>query len=163
MNEVQEARFKEHNRIHAAGKVTRLQVNPKGADLRELINGTLKSFKAGEVFDHPAPLRVAQLLEIQPPLVFLSNLPTEAEKVTSENEDKVAVDLAMDELREKAKKIILGRKEKLGKLDKMLRGMTKDVLQAEADKRGLKELGDNLEIVIAAILADEKVKLEQAD
>lgn len=157
-------RKKDIEAIHAPGKPTRVKVNPLGATLDEefLVNGALqfRRFKAGEVFDHPAPARVKTLIELG--LVKPTDEKTKAELAAEKNEDEVAVSMVMDDMREKAKKIVLFRKEKMGKLDKILRGMTPDVLKAEAEKRGIvlsKEA--NSEAVIKLVMADEESKLKE--
>jgi hypothetical protein len=159
MTTASETRFKEMQELHAPGKATRVQVLPNGPNLQEHINGSMKAFKAGEVFDHPAPKRAKQLIEIG--LVRASDLPTPAELNAQKIEDEAAVDIVSQELREKAKMIVKGRKEKLDKFDKMIRRMKPDVLEAELKKRGMKEI-PNAEEAYAALLADEEADIKKA-
>lgn len=47
----------------------KLVVNPKGANLSEVINGVMKDMQAGEVFE-VSEERGARLLSIEPSIVF---------------------------------------------------------------------------------------------
>ncbi len=158
----QEERKAAHDKLHATGKQpVRLKVIPGGADLRESINGTLTQFAAGEVFDHPAPERAKQLLAIHPPIVMVTTEPTKAEAALRKEEDEAAIDLVSAELREKAKKIVLARREKLAGIDKMLRGMKPDAFLAELEKRGMKGFNGDTDAAIQTILDNEKANLEK--
>ena len=152
-----ESRLKDLEKLHAKGKITRVKVNTKGGDLKEIINGTWKTFKAGEVFEHPAPARVEQLMELG--LVQLTSEKTNAEKASEKAEDDEAIKAIMEEQREKAKKILADRKGKLDKLEATLRKMTPDVLAKELKERKL-EAGPSVEDQIKVILAAELEELK---
>ena len=146
----------------------RLQVSPEGADFRESINGSDRTFKAGEVFIHPNPAdkatgrtRVQQLLEIAPCPVLLTDLPTAAEKAVQVDEDAVAESLAMEELRAKAKKIVAERKAKMDALEAKLRKLPADALAAEVKKQGV-TAGPSVDEQIKALLDKALAELKAA-
>ena len=140
---------------HPKGEKTRLQVMPEGPNLIEVIDGQAVHLKPGEVFLHPAPARVKQLLDIQPPLVRLSDLPTAAEAAKAKDEDEVAVSMVADELRAKAAKVVAARKAHLEKVEKSLRSMNAETLDAEVEKRKVKPANGTIDAKVQAILADE--------
>ena len=158
MPTIQETRIAEHKALHAPGKLTRLKVITK-ADFKELINGSPRIFTPGQVFDHPAPARAKQLLEIGG-LVELTTEQTEEEKAKAVKTKAVMLDLAEKKLKDQAVKkveeILAGMEKLKGALEKM----PLDVLKAEAEKRGLKGLPENPDAVKTAILEDEQAKLE---
>ena len=139
--------------LHAPGKLTRLQVTPNGADLREAINGSTRILRSGEVFDHPAPKRAAQLVDLG--LVRPTTLKTSAELALEKDEEAAMVDLVADQFKERAKKVIADRKIKLDKLQASLDKMTPEIVLAEAKKRELKVDGLPTGEVVKAIMADE--------
>lgn len=147
----------------------KLQVSPDGADFRELINGSDRTFKAGAVFIHPNPTdkasgrtRVEQLLEIHPCPVLLTDLPTEKEKASQADEDAVAETLAMEELRAKARKIVADRKAKMDALEAKLRKLPADALAAEVKKQGIKDAGPTVDEQIKALLDKALAELKAA-
>lgn len=155
-----ETRQAELKELHAPGKPTRLKVI--GSNFNELINGQRKQFKEGDVFEHPAPARVKQLLEIQPPIVKITTESTEKEKASAKAEEETAVDMVMQEMREKAKKIVLDRSAKLDKFKKAIEKMTPEVLKAEAVKRGIKDPPVNPDDLVRVLLDDEAEQLKKA-
>ncbi len=147
----------------------KLQVNPEGADFRELINGSDRTFKAGSVFIHPNPTdkatgrtRVEQLLEIHPRPVLLTDLPTETEKASRADEDAAAEALVLEEMRAKAKKIVTERKAKMDALEAKLRKLPADALAAEVKKQGIKDAGPTADEQIKALLDKALAELKAA-
>ncbi len=154
MSTASDRRDKENAELHTPGKPTRLKVGV--SHIREVINGQMIEKKAGTVFDHPAPKRAQQLIDAG--LVTKTDAPTAEEVKDKKMEDEVALDLIGQELKEKSKKILKERKEKIAALTKTLEGMKADVLAVEAKKRGIESKdGDDL---VKLILANEEAKLK---
>ena len=162
-----EQRDAEFKRLHAPGKPTRLQVKPDGASFTEWIDGVPVHFSAGDVFLHPAPARVEQLLAMHPCPVRKTTLPTNTElakkKAEDEELERLMKSKAKKDLQAEAEKILKARKEKLEALGKKLHDMKDDVLQAEAKKRNLNDLPENKEAIVEAILANEEEELKKGE
>lgn len=146
--------------LHAPGTPVRLQVMENGATLVELIGGVRRHFQPGEVFDHPAPARAKQLLELSPAIVRKSNLPTKAELAKKASVEATARKLMQDKLVKEAEAKAKEIQEKLDKVEAQLRKMTPEVLKAEVGKRGLKDVAENVEAMVEAVLNDEKARME---
>ena len=160
MPTIQESRMEAHKALHAEGKPSRLKVISK-ADFKETISGVPRVFSSGEVFDHPAPARVKQLLEIGG-LVERTDEPTGAEKAKALKTKEVMMDLAEKKLKADAEKKVQALLDALGGLKSKLEKMPLDVLKSEADKRGLSKVANNADALMTAIMEDEQAKLEAA-
>lgn len=159
------SRKEEMDKMHAPhpkGEKTRLQVMPDGPNLQETIDGQFRTLKAGTVFLHPAPARVKWLLELVPPPVRPTNLPTAEEAAQAQAEDEVAVDLVADEIRAKAKKVVEARKAALAKFEKGLRAMNAETLDAEVEKRKVTPVNGTMDAKVQAILDDELATMKAA-
>ena len=165
VNEKADKRRAELEALHADGEPVRLQVNPNGPNLIEKIHGQDKHFSPGEVFEHPAPRRAAQLLAMRhangTPVVIATKLLTKAEEAKKAAITKEAIDRVVEQERAKATKILQERQAKLDKLEAALRKMPAEALAKELETRKL-TAAENLDAKINAILADEKAKLETA-
>lgn len=157
-----EARQKENDELHAPGKTpTRLRVKQNGADLKETIDRVNRHFKAGEVFLHPAPKRAQQLIDAG--LVEKTDLPTAAETASIKEETESMVEILAEEFKEKAKKALANRKARLESLETGLRKMTAEIRKAELAKRELKDVADNEDAQVKAILEHELVKIKEGE
>ena len=162
MGTIQEKRIEDLKTLHALGKEpVRLQVLPDGPDLREVINGERRHFAAGTVFDHPAPARAEQLLAIRPQIVRRTNAPTAAEqraKTALKTEvDKLTVN---KEVLAQAEKILAQRALRLQTLEDRLRKMNAETLQAEVERRNLRDVAENQDSRLKAIMDDERARIE---
>lgn len=162
MSTVQEDRKRAYDELHAPGKEPiRLKVRAGGADLKEVIRGVARVLPAGEVFDHWAPKRVEQLLEIG--LVERTKDRTKQELAAQKAVQDQAVSMLADEFREKAQRILKARGERMAKAEQGLRKMTPEILAAECKARALKDLAENDEAKIQACLADELEKIKASE
>lgn len=155
-------------------KGTRLKVNPKGGVLHEEVGHTLDekkrrvggrflSLKPGQVFIHPDAARAKFLLGLRPEVVFETSELTEEEKAAASDTSKAAARLMDKDLMKRAKEQMEAITKKVSDLSVDLRKKAPKDLEAEIQKRGLTvEGGNNPEAMVAAILEDEKKKLEDA-
>lgn len=162
MNKSLEARQKENEELHAPGKTpVRLRVHAGGANLKEPIKGVTKIFKAGQVFLHPAPKRAQQLIDAG--VCEVTTAPTEAELTQVKEETESMVEMLAEEFKEKAKKALASRKARLEALEVGLRKMTPEILKAELAKRELKDVADNTDAQVKAILENELAKIKDGE
>ena len=154
-----EAREKEEAEFNAPGKPVRLKAPAGGPDIKVIIDGTKRLIPAGTVFLLGQPKRAKQLIELG--LAHETTEPTAEEKAKSAAEDEVATDLVMAEMRARAGKIVAERKEKRAKFEAVIRKMNAETLDAELEKRGLKNVLPNTEAKVSAIVADELAKVSE--
>ena len=154
-----EAREKEEAEFNAPGKPVRLKAPAGGPDIKVIIDGTKRLIPAGTVFVLGQPKRARQLIELG--LAHETTEPTAEEKAKAAAEDEVATDLVMAEMRAKAGKIVAERKEKRAKFEAVIRKMNAETLDAELEKRGLKNVLPNTEAKVSAIVADELAKVSE--
>jgi len=154
-----EAREKEEAEFNAPGKPVRLKAPAGGPDIKVIIDGTKRLIPAGTVFLLGQPKRAKQLIELG--LAHETTEPTAEEKAKAAAEDEVATDLVMAEMRAKAGKIVAERKEKRAKFEAVIRKMNAETLDAELEKRGLKNVLPNTEAKVSAIVADELAKVSE--
>ena len=154
-----EAREKEDAEFNAPGKPVRLKAPAGGPDIKVSIDGTKRLIPAGTVFLLGQPKRAKQLIELG--LAHETTEPTAEEKAKAAAEDEVATDLVMAEMRAKAGKIVAERKEKRAKFEAVIRKMNAETLDAELEKRGLKNVLPNTEAKVSAIVADELAKVSE--
>ena len=154
-----EAREKEEAEFNAPGKPVRLKAPAGGPDIKVIIDGTKRLIPAGTVFLLGQPKRAKQLIELG--LAHETTEPTAEEKAKAAAEDEVATDLVMAEMRAKAGKIVAERKEKRAKFEAVIRKMNAETLDAELEKRGLKNVLPNTEAKVSTIVADELAKVSE--
>lgn len=154
-----EASEKEEAEFNAPGKPVRLKAPAGGPDIKVIIDGTKRLIPAGTVFLLGQPKRAKQLIELG--LAHETTEPTAEEKAKAAAEDEVATDLVMAEMRARAGKIVAERKEKRAKFEAVIRKMNAETLDAELEKRGLKNVLPNTEAKVSAIVADELAKVSE--
>jgi hypothetical protein len=154
-----EASEKEEAEFNAHGKPIRLKAPAGGPDIKVIVDGAKRLIPAGTVFVLGQPKRARQLIELG--LAHETTEPTAEEKAKSAAEDEVATDLVMAEMRARAGKIVAERKEKRAKFEAVIRKMNAETLDAELEKRGLKNVLPNTEAKVSTIVADELAKVSE--
>ncbi len=152
---------------------TRLKVNPEGGHLHEFLTrkkdekGFLKTsdlvvLKPGTIFLHPDDARASVLLALRPAVVIPTSEETTEEKAKKATVTAEGLRIAGEKVRKDATETVRKREETLAKLELDLKKKSPADLEADCKKRGLTLETNAPDTMLQAIIADERIKMENA-